>query len=363
MGLILLLIVTVLFVARVFLYNSDSDADDKRFLMLTFVLLVLAFGCRNAVSDYGTDLNNYYRCFERAIYQDKAIFFANSIFERGYLVLNWIIARIIKWPQFIIFFQAAVCIGLTLRFIYRHSNDVFLSVLGFMSLGVMQFYLTGFRQSFAIAICLLALEAAENKKIIHFIAWIALATSIHQTAIVFLVVYFVVNIRITAFSVLIELLASIFVGRLAPLLVQIGNDTFDRNYIGAFGGNRFGGLINILIAMLPIYIIVKNRDYINSMENDTDYHQAIAIRKKSINGKLFHVLVLGTILYSLRYQALVLERTSLYFTPVLFILLPQSLQVGYSNINQRIMRIVLTLGLIFLLIWRFESWVYIPFWK
>lgn len=363
MSLILFLIVAILFLARTFLYNSDSDKDDKRFLVLAFVLLVLAFGCRNALRDYGTDLNNYYRCFERAIYFDRDVFFASSPFEWGYLTINWIIARFVKWPQFILFFQASVCIGLTLRFIYRHSNDVYLSVLGFMSLGVMQFYLTGFRQSFAIAICLLALEAAENKKIIHFIAWIALATSIHQTAIVFLVVYFIVNIRITAFSVLIELLASIFVGRLAPLLVQIGNDTFDRNYSGAFGGNRLGGLINILIAMLPIYIIVKNRDYINSMENDTDYHQATAIRKKSINGKLFHVLVLGTILYSLRYQALVLERTSLYFTPVLFILFPQSLQVGYSNKNQRIMRIVLTLGLIFLLIWRFESWIYIPFWK
>ena len=58
---------------------------------------------------------------------------------------------------------------------------MFMSILGFMSFGLMQFYLTGFRQSIAIAICLLALEMAEKRKLLSFIVFLALAISIHQT--------------------------------------------------------------------------------------------------------------------------------------------------------------------------------------
>jgi len=362
MGKILIFVVLILLVARSFVFNSKTDKDDKRLLTLAFFLLVAVFGCRNALNDYGTDLNNYYRCFERAILQDKSSFFANSSFETGYLVFNWIIARIVKWPQFILFLQAAICVGITLRFIYKHSKDVFFSLLGFMSLGLMQFFLTGFRQSFAVSICLLALEAAENKKLIPFIMWTALATSIHQTAIVFSIVYILVNFKLTRLSFFFDFAASILLFRLAPLLVEIGNETFEKNYVEAFAGNKLGGLINIMFSLVAIFIIVKNRGNIYEMDVDddgvlscTDY--------PTINGNLFHVLVLGTALYALRYQALVLERISLYFTPTLFILLPQSIRYGFTEDSQRLARLIICFGLVFLIYWRMGSLAFIPFWK
>ena len=253
MGVLILIITLLIFIVKLTIFADNSEYTRKKFLLFSGVIMIIAFSIRNADANMGSDLNNYYRLYKRAIETPSlSVFLSVNPFEKGYLILNWLLSRVIKWPQFILFFQSAFCIGVTFRFIFKHSKDVLVSVLGFMSFGVMQFYLTGFRQSIAISICLIALEMAENRKLIKFIILTALAISIHQTAVVFVVVYILIKMPIRKFTVIVEFALVVMLAQIVPNLIALGNDVFEKDYAGAFTGNSLGGVINVFISIAVI---------------------------------------------------------------------------------------------------------------
>lgn len=367
--LIVIILLLIIFAKTVFCRNT-SRITQKKFLIFTGIIIVTIFSIRNAEIDIGSDLNNYYRLYCRAIESSSLVdFLNNNPFEKGYLFLNWILSRLIKWPQFILFFQSAFCIGITFRFIYRYSNNMLMSVLGFMSLGLMQFYLTGFRQSMAIAICLLALEMAEKRKLLNFIIFLALAISIHQTSIVFIIVYVLVRIPVSKLTVLLDVSLILILSKVIPELIEFGNEVFEKSYAGVFTGNLTGGLINILIAFLILFVMViqlksryKHNIYLNSNDVEKPYNVLKITNKSAINYKFMHILIIGIGFYIMRYNALVLERISFYFTPVMFILLPQVIENGFTKDSKKILQIIFILGMIFLIYWRMKNISFIPFW-
>lgn len=371
MGLLIVIILLLIVFAKIVLFQSNSISTQKKFLIFTAIVIIVFFSIRNAEVDIGSDLNNYYRLYYRAIESSSLIdFLNNNPFEKGYLLLNWILSRLIKWPQFILFFQSAFCIGITFRFIYKHSNNMFMSVLGFMSFGLMQFYLTGFRQSIAIAICLLALEMAEKRKLLNFIILLALAISTHQTSIVFTVVYVLVWIPVNKLTILLDVSLILILSKVIPELIEFGNEIFEKNYSGVFTGNLTGGLINILIALLILFIMFlqlkpsyKYNIYLNCNDEKKLYNNEFKIIDKSaINYKFMHILIIGIGFYIMRYNALVLERISFYFTPVMFILLPQAIENGFTKDSKKILQTIFILGMIFLIYWRMKNISFIPFW-
>lgn len=364
LGIYLLGISFILITARGLMFNHGTERDKKGLLILTFLLLVLLMGCRNAQQYYGSDLNNYYRTFERAINSSLSEYLKGSSMELGYLLLNWLWARVIKWPQFIIFFQAAFCCGITLRYIYKYSTDILLSILGFLSLGLFQFYLTGFRQSIAISICLIAFEMAERKNIFRFLICVFVAMTIHQTAIVFLLAYFLINLKVNKFSVFLDLICIWVVSRFVPRLIELGNKIFDKEYEGTFVGNSTGGFINVFIGGFIIFVMLYQIRKIGSkVAIEKDDMATLTENNYYQNHKMFHVLMLGTGIYFMRYQALVLERVSYYFTPTIFVLLPEVIRKGFISTNRRFLKILFIIGMLFLIYWRLKGSDYIFFWN
>ena len=351
MGIPIVSVAFIIIVLRDCVFGGKTKTAGRNLAVCSALLLAAFFACRNGKVNFGSDLNNYYRFYLRAIHSSSFDRLAEtSTFEAGYVFLNYMFGRVIKWPQFIIIFQAVFCIGVTVRFIYKHSKDVMLSVLGFMSLGLLQFYATGFRQSIAISLCLIALELAENRKLIPFIITLLIASRIHQTSIVFAVSYILVRLPVNRKTLAADITAVIVLPQLVPRIIVMGNDVFDKSYGGSFAGNLTGGLINILIAGFIIFIMYKKFD---APDRDTC----------GINYGFMHILIIGIGIYAMRFQALVLERISLYFTPVMFILLPQVISSGFFNDKDRaLVRLLLCAGMLFLLFWRFSNLEFVPFW-
>lgn len=366
LGKYILIVAIILIFSKIVLFNTASRQDEKKILIFTFILLVLVFGCRNGTYVYvSNDLHNYYNYYIKAIaFTDIHLFF-DSVpdMEKGYLMINWLLSRVFKWPQFIFFFEAAFCCGITLRFIYKYSQDALLSVLGFMSLGVMGFYMTAFRQSMAISVCLLALEMADKKRIITFIFLVIFAISLHQTAIVFLPVYFIMMIKPDKLLVAIEIACIFVIGCCIPRIIILGNELFHRNFTGVFTGNKLGGLINIMIGVFIIFIMLYQLD---------DYYRiADVIRKgkqevlhlsnKYKNYKFLYILILGIGVYAMRYEALILERISMYYTPVMFVMLPGCIENGFKEKDKRILKVLFIVGMLFLINWRMGQARYVFF--
>lgn len=352
-----------LFSKCIFFTSKDVDKSNKNFLIFVFIVLVFILGTRNGQVNYGNDLNNYYRTFERAITLSKEEFFSTSSMEMGYLWINWILARVIKWPQFIIIFQAIFCCGITLRFIYKHTDDVLMSVLGFMSFGILQFYMTGFRQSMAISICLIALEMAERKKWIFFAVLLIIAITMHQTALVCLAMPLLIRNRLTRLSLIMDIILVLILSQIVPRIIELGNIIFEKEYSAAYAGNALGGTVNILIGVSVVGIIFLQSYKADKVSENKKIEKKSGIRLENWNYNLMHLLIVGTGIYALRYQALVLERISMYFTPSLFIVFPEIINKEFTMESKRFLKACSVFAMIFLIYWRMSGIDYVPFWK
>nr|WP_305181935.1 EpsG family protein [uncultured Schaedlerella sp.] len=366
LGCYILLVAIILILSKAFLFNSGSRKDEKRIIILTFILLIFVFGCRNGTYVYvSEDLHNYYNYYIKAIRSNNLVLFFSSTpdTERGYLMINWLLSRIVKWPQFIFFFEAAFCCGVTLRFIYKYSQNVLFAVLGFMSLGIMGFYMTAFRQSMAISVCLLALEMADKKKKIAFTILVLLAMSFHQTAIVFFPVYFIMRMKIDKLLMIAEIGFLLVIGKFVPYIIVLGNKIFHRNFGGSYTGSRLGGLINILIGIFIIGVTAYQLDgyrwFIYAKKKKTK--EFFSLENRYSNFRFLYILILGVGVYAMRYEALILERISMYYTPVMFVMLPGSIENGFKEKDKRLLKIIFTIGMLFLIYWRMGQLRYVFF--
>lgn len=339
----------LIIVVCAFIFNSSSEKHRKYFLRISGIILILLMGCRNAEVNYGTDLNNYYRLYERAMVMDWEPFLESVSMEKGYMFINYILAQIIQWPQFILFAQATFCIIVSLWFIYKNTESVQLATIFFVSFGPFQFFLTGYRQAIAICIGLIMFELAKEKKLIKYILMLLLAMTIHQTAVVLLPIYLLVNIKNSLPNNIIVVLVSVVMTMFSRNFVDLGNEFFDRDYEGIHVGNRFGGMVPLLIYSL---ILITCLLLINKMKEKDDKGFFALTR----------MLIVGVAVYSMKFDALVLERVSLYFTPVSSSMLANNLKNLFPNY------VVYTISIVFsvvLYLWRVSTQYssYVFFWQ
>lgn len=322
--------------------KTSYPYNRKIFLVLVAIVIVFVVGSRDATLQHGSDLNNYYRLYGRAIELGWKELLETTEMEKGFLLVNFILAKIVPWNQFIIYAQAAFCIGSSLWFINKNTKNVYAATIFFISFGNFQFFLTGFRQSIAMAICLFAYEAAKNKKLLKFIVFVLLATSMHKSAIVFLVMYLVLNAKDKPRNTVVLICGVFALSFFIPQILDLGNSFLDKEYTEGYVGNVFGGLVPIAICLLTILLtVLVKKDKTKSNKKEL----LPLLRTTIINGGV----------YSMRYSALVLERISFYFNPAVPVLLAENLR-SVDGVKQRTLLQFLAIVLsAVLFLWRVSS--------
>lgn len=280
------------------------------FLCVSYIILVFVMGSRSPHLMSSSDLFNYYDCYGSALSNPLWVLKEEYSMEEGYLVLNKILAWCVPWNYFIIYFEAAFCTGVMFWYIYRNAESVFLAVIVYICLGPWQFFLTGFRQSFAICICFVALEFIKKKKTIYDIfavALILLATWVHVTAWVFLLVFLLRMITVTKKVIIYAGMLTFFLLITIDDLMIFGNDVLGREYTDMYYGNVWAGIvpIAIYIATFILCYLIWTWDKTHMDEN----HIEIVM------------LITGLCIYIMRYNIHIMERVSYYFTPVISVLL------------------------------------------
>ena len=326
--------------ALVFLAVAIKPKDEqskKRFFWLAAIVLIILLGCRNAMVNIGSDLNNYYRMYERAIRADWQTYAQNPSVEIGYLAINFALAKVFPWPQFILFAQAAFCVGTYFYFIHKNTNNVNIATICFVSFGAFQFFLTGFRQSVAICIGLLMFEVAKKKKWVLYLVLYGLAISMHQTAVVLLPIYLLVNMKNKIGNNVLVLGVSCGLLFFSSELLEFGIDAFGKEYGMSYVGNLLGGLVPILI-----YTIIFILCFVN---------KSIAEPKDNYIG-LVRLLIVGTATYLLRYEATIMERISMYYTVAAAPLLAENIDRFKPGFDRRLAKVLCVICCIGLFTWR-----------
>jgi len=280
------------------------------FLSISFLIVVFVVGSRSPHLSGSSDLFNYYRCYGDALSNPMSLLKEEYSMEEGYLLLNKIVAWFIPWNYFIIYFEAAFCTGVMFWYIYRNAESVFLAVIIYICLGPWQFFLTGFRQSFAVCICFIALELIKKHKFIYDVisaVLITLAISLHITAWVFVFVFFLRKITITKKVIIYAVVLTMVLLVTIDDLMLLGNDILGREYTDTYYGSVFAGLVPIAayVGTFILCYLIWTWDRTHMDEN----------RMEII------MLITGLCIYIMRYNLHIMERVSYYFTPVISVLL------------------------------------------
>lgn len=178
----------------------NSINYSKRFgKILAFMMYLTSFFIAFFVSAVryfvGTDYHLYIHLFNIT---DKGLsleqLMAKMDVEPGWIMLNIFLKNIFSDPQSIIVCSSLIFVGCIYISIYMFRKDISISLAVFIFMCTI--YFTSFnlvRQCTAIAILCLALKSIEKKCFWKFCIIVLLATSIHYTAIIFVVVYLYIN--------------------------------------------------------------------------------------------------------------------------------------------------------------------------
>lgn len=244
------------FLFSVFLYKLYEKSNKKIFEVLSFIIPMVIGGFRNFV---GTDYPLYITLYNN-----------NSTVDFGFIVISRI-AKYFNSYQLMFFIYNF----LTLLFIFLGLKNVDKKFRTFSYFGYLfLFYTSSFniiRQMLAVSIIFYSFKYIINKNFFKFFIWVIVATCFHNTAILVLPLYIIVNfnIKYKLFSLAVLLLICLNYEKLIYIFSNISIlSKFVRysEYTGTVSFNNYSFYLDLLIL---IYLLIF-RKAINNYNKDND---------------------------------------------------------------------------------------------
>lgn len=334
------IIISILVLSGVIVYiNGTSRNKDKLFIIITFTIFFVLSAFRS--QNIGNDTFRYISLYERIASESELSQFVSG-YELGYIYFNKIISFISPKPQFLLIITSIlILIGFAI-FIYKKSNNVFLSVFLFYTLGFYGSSLNILRQYIAILVILLAYEYIKKKKKIVSIVLIIVASQFHATALVgfllLLIPYIRFNFKNTIISMFISVLLYISFDYVINIIFTISPKY--HVYLGSAyfeGGIRLASILNFSIILI-VFIIGVYLNYKNPTNIDIRYGTTRLESVEISDDYAMQYLMLFTVcitFISLKFN--LIERLSEYFFVFSIIYLPKIL----SNIRDEKLYMIL----------------------
>lgn len=174
-------------------------------------------------------------------------------FEKAYNYLNYFFSELIhaQFQSFLFFTTFITCLALFFIFL-RYSRDTSFSVILYITIGMFSMALSGIRQTLAMSIVWLSVYFVEKRRFILFSLFVLLASSFHNSAIVFLITFFLWGYCLSRKQCLV-----IFLMTLSTFFFRNSFNSFVRllqpikyDYIDLSVGYD----INVLVLFVPILI-------------------------------------------------------------------------------------------------------------
>ncbi len=325
------------------IYNEDKTK--RTFLIVCGIVLFLMIALRNKHNG-STDSLNYYNCWnilQKASFEGFLDFMNDSGKEYGFYFSVWVLSKFFYDPQFVFVLSGALFSVSVCRFIYKNCEDIVLGMHLYITLGLYVFMVQGLRQAVAMSICLFSIEFVKKRKLIPFALIVLLAMQFHQSAIVFLIVYFLYGLKLNALTGLGFTFGCGVLIVASDTLVALGNDVFDREYGGTVDSGGFVAVAIYALVLLAALLFAKNKS-----------------RDKNFCF-FFYLTTLGFVFYLMRYfGALAVERISFYFMFGQLAVLPSAFNSATSQ-DRKILKLAAYILSFLLFAYRLNNSDLIPY--
>lgn len=296
------------------------------FAIVSFALLVFFVGQRSYIFDtfqYQYAYDNYYT---GDLSQIKDLFSGeNTEKGKGYAFLLILFKHFLHgtandWFTFLAIVQI---IPVVLLF-YKYSDSFTLSSYFFITSGCVLWLVNGIRQFLAATFVLYFVDWIFKKKTIPFIIVVLLATTVHNTAIIWVPVYFLIHLKTWSKKFIISsVIFTVFA------FILINSSLFGKtnySYINESSGNGVNPL-RVLFMAIPTVLAFIFRKKIK-----TDYTIDF----------LINISVICTEMYIIgMFTNGVVGRIPVYFELFNYILLPWILKNAFNESNQKLVRLAI----------------------
>lgn len=228
-------------------YSLQQAKNSNHFIFFAAALFIFIMGCRDET--VGCDLVNY-----ATRYENSSIGMSISdTTEYGYYLLERLSSSVFHFNfNGFIFLMAFLSSAMLFYVVYRYSKDELVSIFIFV-IFLFTMFMSGIRQSLAVSLCAISILFIEKRKLVPYLLIVLSAASIHNSAIIFLPVYFLWNIKLkksTAVILFIIVLAAFVYGKLLiPVIEYLSPARYDKYELSD------GFEINPLVLAVPIIIV------------------------------------------------------------------------------------------------------------
>lgn len=330
-----------------FYYSSDlssgsTDSKRKKYIILISFFLILFSGLRSWDVGLNSDTRHYNFIFETVKATpwndiiDNLVQFSGkdpfyNLFQKSFQVLTGSYQLFLLLVAILIFSSFA-------GFIYKNTTQVRHAAIAFIFY-IGYFYgfysLTGIRQVLATAFLIWSFEFIKSRKLIPFLLLNIIAALFHISALVFLPMYFIANIR--RHKLLISLAVLGF-----PIVFYFKNQlaVFFVSFFGV--EERFGSYTeqyerggSIVLTVLFVFLGLISLIYIKRVLN---------INPQA--GRFYNMYALSLFFYPLQWVNPSAGRISMYFALSLLILIPFILDaISGKNVQSRQLVYIITVVL------------------
>lgn len=291
---------------------------DMVFFSILLVSMCLFVGLREWCNDTGTYRDGYEYLTRATGPILKGISWKIGD-SPAFTIVNTTLKHMGFSSQDFLMFYAFVTNGLYLWFIRKYSTDFWLSLFLLWTMGVYLFSAAGMRQAVAVAIALIGVDRALQKKWIPFVIWIVVAAYFHPYALMFLaapILTFAPWTSRTWFLLLIFLVIGFslqsLMGTILDITSMMGKDYSPDEFSGE-GVNIF----RLLVVWSPILLSFLARE---GMQRSRDEKNNVFMNFSMLNAEIMFVALFGTANYFARlanyfliYQTLALPWMFRYF--------------------------------------------------
>ncbi len=323
-------------------FNSDGSLKNEDranffFVFIVMLILVLLAGLRSSWNDTGayifeygrmtSDFNDYVKNQLQLFQGDWAFTFINRFIKAYISKDSWVF----------LMFYSAVTVTITVSMLDKYSKDFDLAVFLFIAT---QFYWTqmgAIRQSFAGALLFAAFPLIEQKKFFKYALIVLVAAQFHNSAYMFLLIYFLCKIPAFSKYSVWFLVGGALLFISYPITGEfinelLGDSKYGDSYSSGISSSNDGtNPLRFVIELVPVVLALAAKDDIKANE-------------KHVN-VVFNMALLQVIFTAFSIKYWIFFRFIIYSQPFSIILLCWALKYFPSNSRWKDVIRILCFGL------------------
>ena len=250
------LIYTIYFFLLLFVtfarYNK-SNKENKKYFIFFVLLQVLIGGLRSFT--VGTDTGSYVHSIQMySTFSNDEILEHRAGRDPYFYLFTKLITNFFDSYTGLFFVLQIIFWGLVASTLYKYSKSCLLALMLLVAFRQNYFALSGMRQGIAMALILFSYRYLESRKMIKYFVTIVVAFLCHQSAIIFIPIYFVYGRRLNKWSLIILILVLAIGSSFVLPDISFDEELTYAGYLQIENKGNFFSLFTITLAFIFILI-------------------------------------------------------------------------------------------------------------